>query len=1079
MLTHGDEFQQVEWPLVQDLEKLGWEILDGDVEVPGLTDHRASFREVLLKDRLVRALARINLDDQGQPWLDEGRMRQAINALDRLSAPKLMEANESATQLLLEGVGVEGDPHLLGGRGRMVRFIDFDHPERNEFLLVRQFRVDGRSSIIPDIVLFVNGIPFVVIECKSPSINNPLGAGIEQLLLYSNQRGWIDEDEGAEQLFYCNQLLISTSSDKAMVGTVGAQPEHYAEWKDVAPLSPEQVKAELGVVGQLTGQQVMVAGLLRPTHLLDVIRNFILFKKEEGRTIKLVARYPQFRAAHAALKRLREGQTRQQTGDHDGRGGVIWHTQGAGKSFTMTFLVRKLRTQPEGSPLRRFKVVVVTDRTDLEEQLESSAKLSGEVPRKAKSGADMQAALREQGPALVFGMIQKARGDEEEDGDETELGEGVNPSTEILVMVDEAHRSHTNTMHANLRKSLPNCAMIGFTGTPIVEQDKKKTEDIFGPFLDTYTLKESEADGATLPIMYEGWDAKGIVIEGQSIDTLFDSYFADRAAQEREAIKGKYANRFKILEADQLIEQKARHMLRHYVENVLPRGLKAQVVAVSRKAAVRYREKLVDACRELIADVEAIDSTLLVLPPEEAAYLPAGQQMLVRAHAHLATLKRLEFAAVISPKLTGEHADPPSWREWSDEGKVKQRVGPDGWFKKPLVADDPDKCHGLAFLCVKSMLLTGFDAPVEQVLYLDRPMKGAELLQAIARVNRTYQGKGCGLIVDYCGVAKNIDDALAMYSTTDREGVMKRLADQLPTLEDRHCEVLNVFRDQGLDIYRDRAACVDLLADIRLRAEFTVKFRRFLDALDMILPRPEGLPYTRDSRQLGLINMQARNRYRDDQLNVRGAGPKVEELIDKFVRANGIDPKVPPISITDVAFPEAVREAGSSRAQASEMEHAARYHISVHFAEDPAHYRKLSERLKAILEQFQDNWDELANSLFAFVNDLRRSEDLEIAGLDRDREAPFFRTLADARGEHFDSKQPPNSLVAGSREMVSHIRQQLRTVDFWRNKSAQDRLRGWLVTYLDDRNLVAFDKLEATADQFMQQARKLHVRLVA
>lgn len=1076
MSTHGDEFQQVEWPLVQDLEKLGWEVLDGDVEIPGLTDHRPSFREVLLKDRLAKALARINLNDQNLPWLDESRIRQAINALDRLSTPRLMEANEAAMLFLLEGVGVEGDPDKLGGRGRTVRFIDFDHPERNEYLLVRQFRVDGRGSIIPDVVLFVNGIPLVVIECKSPSINNPLGAGIEQLLHYSNQRGWIDEDEGAEQLFYFNQLLISTCGDKAMVGTVGAQAEHYAEWKDVAPLIPEQVKAELGVVGQLTGQQVMAAGLLRPVHLLDVVRNFTLFKKEEGRTIKLVARYPQFRAVHAALKRLREGPTRQQTGDQDGRGGIIWHTQGAGKSFTMTFLVRKLRTQPEGSPLRRFKVVVVTDRTDLEEQLEGSAKLSGEVPRKTKTGAALEAALREQGPALVFGMIQKARSDEEEDGDDTALGDGLNPSTEILVLVDEAHRSHTNTMHANLRKSVPNCAMIGFTGTPIVEEGKKSTESIFGPFLDTYKLKESEADGATLPIMYEGWDAKGIVIEGHSIDTLFDSYFADRTAQEREAIKGKYANRFRILEADKLIEAKARHMLRHYVDQVLPRGLKAQVVAVSRKAALRYRSHLEEACKELIARVESVDKHLLDLPPDEIALLPEDEQFLIRTHAHLQTLKRLQFGAVISAHLTGKNADPPSWREWTDDVKIRDRIAN---FKKPLVSNNPDDSSGMAFLCVKSMLLTGFDAPVEQVLYLDRPMKGAELLQAIARVNRTYPGKGCGLVVDYCGVARNLAEALAMYSKADREGVMNRLLDTLPTLEDRHREVLDLFHNQGLNIYRDRAECVELLGDIRLRAEFTVKLHRFLEALDMILPRPEGLTFTRDARQLGFINMQARNRYRDEQLNVRGAGPRVEELIDAFVRSNGIDPKVPPISITDVEFPDAVREGGSSRAQASEMEHAARYHITIHFAEDPAHYRKLSERLEQILEEFSDNWDDLANTLFAFVDDLRRSENLDVAGLDRDREAPFFRTLAEARVEAVDPTQPNAELAGACREMVGHIRQQLRTVDFWRNDPAQKRLRGWLVTFLDDHNLVDFNKLEATADQIMQQARKLHVRLVA
>jgi type I restriction enzyme R subunit len=316
-----------------------------------------------------------------------------------------------------------------------------------------------------------------------------------------------------------------------------------------------------------------------------------------------------------------------------------------------------------------------------------------------------------------------------------------------------------------------------------------------------------------------------------------------------------------------------------------------------------------------------------------------------------------------------------------------------------------------------------------------------------------------------------------MYSKTDTEGVMHRLLDELPTLEERHRAVLDVFRDQGLNIYRDRAECVEILADVRVRAEFTIKLHRFLDALDMLLPRPEGLGFTRDARQLGLINAQARNRYRDDQLNVRGAGPKVEELIDRYIRANGIDPKVPPVSILDVNFPSLVREAGSSRAQASEMEHAARYHITVHFAEDPAHYRRLSERLEGLLKQFRDNWDELATNLFAFVEDMRRSESLEVAGLDREREAPFFRTIAEARGDDTDPSDPPRALVLACRDMVQFIRQDIRAVDFWRNKPAQDRLRGGLVRFLDDRNLVEFDRVEAVADQILQQARKLHLRL--
>ncbi len=828
------------------------------------------------------------------------------------------------------------------------------------------------------------------------------------------------------------------------------------------------------MVGELNGQQTLAAGLLRPAHLLDVVRNFILFKKDQSRIVKLVPRYQQFRAVHKAVERLRTGKTREQDGDHDTRGGIVWHTQGSGKSFTMTFLVRKLRSLPD---LRRFKVVVVTDRTDLQEQLGESAVLSGEEPRKAKSAAKLHDILREPGPDLVFAMIQKYRGPEETEGEDgsAELFPALNESSEILVLVDEAHRSHANSLHANLRRGLPNCAMIGFTGTPILDEDKKKTEEIFGPFLDTYTLKQSEADGATLPIRYEGWEAKAVLIEGQSIDGLFDDYFKERTAEDRKAIQGKYANRFKILEAEHLIGLKAEHILRHYVENVLPRGLKAQVVAVSRKAAVRFRDALETAHSELVHKLENIPPHLPGVPPEVMAQLPADEQFLARAHTHLDTLRRITFAAVIS----GEQNDPPTWKEWSESAKTEQRVGQKGWFKMPLVSDDPEKQHGLAILCVKSMLLTGFDAPVEQALYLDRPMKGAELLQAIARVNRIYPGKGCGLVVDYCGVVKKLHEALAMYIQADRDGVMRRLLDDLPTLEDRHRDVLCVFRDEGLNIYKQRAECVELLADVKPRAEFTVKLRRFLEALDMLLPRPEGLPFTRDARQLGFINMQAKNRYRDNQLNTRGAGPTVEALIDQYVRANGIDPKVPPVSILSVQFPQAVREAGSSRAQASEMEHAARYHIKVHLAEDPAHYKKLSERLDEILQEFRDQWDDLAKNLWQFTEHMRQAESREVPGLDTQREAPIYRLLAQEFAGGTIPVEREGALKLACKEMTTEMRQHLSRVDFWRNRPAQDRLRGWLVDFLDKQNVVPFEKLNGIANEVLKLARALHTRLTA
>jgi type I restriction enzyme R subunit len=342
-----NEYTQVERPLIDQLTHMGWQHIAGDVDVPDFTE-RQRFREVLLLGRLRDAVRRINLDEHGQPWLDDSRIGQAVSALERLGAPKLIEANARATELLLRGTPVEGHPDRHGGKSQTIHFIDYDHPERNDFLIINQFRVDlagGQGYIIPDAVLFVNGIPLVVVECKSPAATNPIAEAITQLLRYSNQRQRVAVDEGVERLFHYNQLLIATAWFLARVGTLGAQYEHYLEWKDTAPIPTAQAAAALGV-DSLTGQQTLVAGMLRPTHLLDLVRHFTLFQQAGGATSKIVARYQQFRAVQAAIQRLRTGPTRAQHGDHDQRGGLIWHTQGSGKSLTMVFLVRKLRTEP-------------------------------------------------------------------------------------------------------------------------------------------------------------------------------------------------------------------------------------------------------------------------------------------------------------------------------------------------------------------------------------------------------------------------------------------------------------------------------------------------------------------------------------------------------------------------------------------------------------------------------------------------------------------------------------------------------------------------------------------------------------
>jgi type I restriction enzyme R subunit len=1093
------EYTQVELPFIHQLQLMGWDYMKGDIDVPYLTE-RQNFREVLLTERLRNALRRINLNENGQPWLDNSRINTAIGTLERLGAFKLMEANQIATDLLLKGTVVEGDPQQDGGRGQTIRFLDFDHPERNEFLIINQFRVDvpgGRNYIVPDIVLFVNGIPLVVIECKSPSATEPMAEGINQLRRYSNQREEVEEDEGAERLFYYNQFLISTFFYQARVGTIGASSEYYLEWKDTSPTPMVEVANQLGVT-KLSSQQILIAGMLRPTHLLDIVRNFTLFSQSSSKTIKIVARYQQFRAVQEAIWRLQRGQTRQQHGENDQRGGIIWHTQGSGKSLTMVFLVRKLRTLPA---LRRFKVAVITDRVDLEKQLSNTATLTDETVLRATNAEELKTLLGRSSPDLIFATIQKYQQRDEDTTDEKQrvseytptrrnrtvpkAAEGtshynlhpkvqhlitqtdqfpvLNESEDILVLVDEAHRTQASQLHANLMRALPNCAKIGFTGTPILEGDRKRTHEIFGEFIDRYTIQQSEVDGATVPILYEGRTAEAEVADGQSLDRLFEDMFRDRTPEELAAIRAKYATVGDVLEAPKLIAAKAEDMLHHYVDTILPNGFKAQVVVSSRLAAVRYQQAFVKAHQKLVSQLENFDPSQALNDPQT--------DFLRRAYPKLELIKRLEFAAVISSRQN----DDPSWKQWSDSAKVDDFIKR---FKKLLVHPDPTKQDGLAFLIVKSMLLTGFDAPIEQVLYLDRFMQGHELLQAIARVNRTYSNKSCGFVIDYYGVARHLKEALAVYSAEDIQGALVGLKDELPKLEDRYQRVLATFQGRGIENITDVDACIDLLRDIKIRAEFVVHLKQFLESLDIVMPRPEALPYIRDAKILGYINKAAANLYRDSQLNMLGAGNKVRQLIDQYIVASGIDPQVPPISIMDADFESAVDARKSDRAKASEMEHAARYHISKHYQEDPAYYKKLSEQLEEILEKLQDNWAELVQALREFTRDLQQGRPSDETGLDPKTQAPFLGILVEEIG--LEREQPHlqlHQLIEITIELVEHIRQEIRSVDFWRNSHAQNVLRGWIVRFLDDSDAIPFNRQQTVSDRIVELAKALHSRL--
>jgi type I restriction enzyme R subunit len=380
-------------------------------------------------------------------------------------------------------------------------------------------------------------------------------------------------------------------------------------------------------------------------------------------------------------------------------------------------------------------------------------------------------------------------------------------------------------------------------------------------------------------------------------------------------------------------------------------------------------------------------------------------------------------------------------------------------------------------LVVRSMLLTGFDAPLEQVLYLDRPMDGYELLQAIARVNRTYPGKEVGLVVDYFGLAENLHRALEIYTRNDVHGGLRPIEDDLPKLRDRHQRVVSLFYTHGCDLY-DTEACVELLRDARLRARFAIALREFLATLDTLMHRPEALPYVQDAKQVALIRTQARKRYRDQHLAIAGAEAKVRQFIDAYVIAQGVDPRIPPLDILDAEFATHVQGLRSPRAQAAEMEFATRHHIRQHYPEDPVYYQKLSERLEEILQTFADNWEAQVAALRDLIREYRRTQ----AETDREdrRVRPFLRLLRNANAveDAPSSEQEQRDLAAAAVELVDSIRGEIERVDFWRKPVAQEQLRAAILRYLDDHDLVPFAQQAPLADQLVETARANHTVLV-
>ena len=996
-----DERNHVEKPFLDQLAGLGWNILDLEKDQKTADTGRSSFTEVVLEPRLRAQLKVIN------PWLQDDQIDDVVKQLTAsFPGSDLMKNNQHLLHLLLEGTSV-GENRVTGENSPTVRFVDFNNPANNDFTAVCQFklRVPGTEHhIIPDIVLFLNGLPVVLVECKSPKVNDALASAIDQMLRYSEQRG--AKGEGHAQLFWYNQFIIATCRQQAKFGTISTHTEKYFyRWADPYPRNVEELDHGSGSPND---QQRLVAGMLDKQNLLDLIRTFTLFStNDSGQTIKIVGRYQQFRAVKLAVKRLLEGNTPRQ------RSGIIWHTQGSGKSLTMMFMVRELYRHAQ---LAHWKVVFVTDRTQLEAQLTETSQAIRFTVKVADNIKKLKELLASTSSDLVMAMIQKFQ--------ERELSETfpeLNTSPHILVLTDEAHRSQYQLLGANLDRAIPNAARIGYTGTPI-----DKTERVFGDYIDKYTMRQSIEDGVTLEIVYEGRTHNAEVDDGKALDAAFQDVFSDYKLEDRLEILG-YGSRQAYLEADSTIAAKAADMVDHYLTHVFPNGYKAQVVATSREAAVHYKIH--------------IDAALAAAMTKLEASNPNGLD--------IATLKAIETDVIIS---TG-HNDLPHIKEYGDSRRHETSIKR---FKLGFGASDDGVDGKLGILIVNNMLLTGFDAPVEQVMYLDKVVVAHNLLQTIARVNRVGgAAKDKGYIVDYVGVGHHLKKALDNYDEREQKEITGCLSfpeRELRELQAAHAEVMALLKKHGLTDLADTDAFYDVFYDEDIRFAFMLAFKKFTSALNTLFPAKEALAYMPDYQKLTEINILAGKHFRDARLSMQGIPPKLRAIADAHLVSKGIDTKIAPISILDEDFEKDVKEHKRNKTKAAEVEHAIRHHIDIEMDDDPDLQASFAEALAAIFAEFKDNWQKIYEELEKLRQRIKNAGSEPTYGLHRKKQMPFFRLFQAEFGsvmdEHPDYMGKPDDRIAVlvdlTQQIYNAVERELKLTGFWESIPARNKLKAEL-----------------------------------
>jgi type I restriction enzyme R subunit len=1023
-------------PALQILVNLGFQYLTPEQALVERGGKRANvLLERILRERL-KAINRIQY--KGQQYLfSEENIQSSIQRLKNVKYDGLLKTNEAVYDLITLGASLEQAVES-DQKSYTLNFIDWKNPANNTYHVSAEFSVERTRSYEtcrPDIVLFVNGIPFAIIECKSPKFE--VADALSQMI--RNQR-----EEYIPRLFSYAQMVLGINKNDAQYATVGTAKRFWSSWrediKDEALREvierPLPLTAKMGLDELLvheysihedsakyfanrmpTEQDRILYALCRPERLLEMAFLYSVF--DAG--VRKIARYPQFFSIKKILQRVKQRET-------DGRrkGGIVWHTQGSGKSLTMVMLARALALEPH---IRNPRIVLVTDRVDLDKQLGNTFAACGLSPERATSAKQLLDLVSEDKAHIVTTLIHKFQR-------ALAIRKFTENSTEVFMLVDESHRTNFGSFAARMRQMFPMACYLGFTGTPLLKSEKNSFAK-FGGLIDAYPIDQAVKDKAVVPLLYEG---RLVEMEQNknAIDTWFERHTQGLSEAQKADLKKKYSRAEMLNKADQVIYMRAFDINDHFRQTWQGTGFKAQLVAPSKAAALKYKQ--------FLDEVGQVTSEVVISPPD--------------AREGYEDIEETPTDAVVE-----------FW------GRMMKRFGSEEEYNKQIInafkhGEEPE------ILIVVDKLLTGFDAPRNTVLYLTRMLRDHTLLQAIARVNRIYQDetgakqKEFGFILDYRGVLGELDQALTTYSAlagfdeSDLAGTLTKLDDEVQKLPQQHADLWDIFKE--IKNLSDEEAYERLLADEKQRNIFYERLTRFAKTLAIALssehfisstPERKIQTYKTDLKRFVNLRSAVKLRYAEE-VDYRDFEPKIKKLLDTHISATEVIRLNEPVNIFDEkAFQEVLEQQGDAKpttAKADMIAHATKRAISERIDLDPAFYEKFSRLIQQAIEDFRakrlsdlEYLRKVTEIKDAVVH--RKTDDVpESIRSDEDAIA-FFGILKQRLANTLPENGESASVLAEAAKDICSILRRNMKVGFWDDLDAQRQTMNDIDDYLYDQ----------------------------